>query len=126
MRNALSCISLAKLRNNSFNAYNKLNNNSSLKTITNSLKWNILSSIRYKHIQGVRIGGAGRLSQRLTAARALSKVRSIGNLKNSQMINLNKNYTLLRGNVKPNVHYTNLNAKTRNGAFGLKGWINSN
>jgi hypothetical protein len=32
---------------------------------------------------------------------------------------------LLRGISKPNIQYTNINSKTRNGAFGLKGWINN-
>jgi hypothetical protein len=32
---------------------------------------------------------------------------------------------MLRGHVKSNIQYTNLSSKTRNGAFGLKGWISS-
>jgi hypothetical protein len=32
---------------------------------------------------------------------------------------------MLRGHAKSNVDYTNINTKTRNGSFGLKGWISS-
>lgn len=125
MNKSLTCIALAEIRNNPYNPYFKLKKISPL-TLNKVLKWNIFSSVRYKHIQGVRIEAAGRLSQRLTAARSLSKITLKGSLKNTQKITLNKDYSVLRGNAKPNVQYTNLNAKTRNGAFGLKGWISSN
>jgi hypothetical protein len=32
---------------------------------------------------------------------------------------------MLRGYVKPNTQYTKISSKTRNGAFGLKGWIST-
>ena len=32
---------------------------------------------------------------------------------------------MLRGHVKSNLQYTIINSKTRNGAFGLKGWVSS-
>lgn len=112
-----------------FNRYSsqiKLKNTDNLQLINKGLKSNIFNSIKFKHIKGIWIKGAGRLSQRLTAARSLSKVRSIGNLTNVYETQLKKKFSRIRGNVKPNVQYTNLNSKTRNGAFGLKGWVNGN
>jgi hypothetical protein len=32
---------------------------------------------------------------------------------------------MLRGYLKPNLQQTVINSKTRNGAFGLKGWTSS-
>jgi hypothetical protein len=32
---------------------------------------------------------------------------------------------MLRGHVKSNVQYTIINSKTRNGAYGVKGWVSS-
>jgi ribosomal protein S3 len=30
---------------------------------------------------------------------------------------------MLRGNIRSNIQYSIVNSKTRNGAFGIKGWI---
>jgi hypothetical protein len=32
---------------------------------------------------------------------------------------------MLRGHMKSNIQYTNINSKTKNGAYGLKAWISS-
>jgi hypothetical protein len=32
---------------------------------------------------------------------------------------------MLRGHQKSNIQYTKINSKTRNGSFGLKGWIST-
>jgi hypothetical protein len=32
---------------------------------------------------------------------------------------------MLRGHVKSNLEYTIIDSKTRNGSFGLKGWVSS-
>jgi hypothetical protein len=32
---------------------------------------------------------------------------------------------MLRGHVKSNSQYTLINSKTRNGTFGLKGWVST-
>lgn len=87
----------------------------------NILQDNIIKSIKYKHINGIRLEAAGRLSRRLTAARSVFKVAYTGTLKNSDILYKNKSIVMLRGHTKPNLQYTNLNMKTRNGAFGLKG-----
>ena len=61
----------------------------------------------------------------------LHKVRCIficryaGSLKNGRSSFNNKASSLLRGYVKSNGQYTIINSKTRNGTFGLKGWVSS-
>lgn len=121
MKKALKKICLAKFRDNDYIRSYKSKKYTNLQKVNKVLKKNIFSSIRYKHIQGVRIEAAGRLSKRLTAARSLSKLRFKGSLKNIHRTHLDNNFTILRGYVKPNVQYTNINSKTRNGSFGLKG-----
>lgn len=86
---------------------------------------NILNSIKYKAITGVRLEGSGRLTRRMTAARAIFKYRYKGNLKNIESSLINKRSVMLRGHFKPNLQYTNISSKTRIGAFGLKGWVSS-
>lgn len=91
----------------------------------NSLISIILNSIRRKTISGVRIEASGRLSRRLIAARSVFKFRYIGTLRN-----INSSYkglpsVMLRGNFKSNIQYTKISSKTRNGSFGLKGWVST-
>lgn len=124
MKYALSKVSLPK-------ANGVINSNSKLKPhnineINIRLQSNIYNSLKYKHVNGLRLEAAGRLSRRLTAARSVFKIKSKGNLKNTDIIYNDKSVTMLRNNVKPNIQYTNINSKTRNGSFGLKGWINNN
>lgn len=89
----------------------------------NITKYNILDSIKYKSIFGVRFEAAGRLSKRLTASRSLYKFRYKGSIKNTYSSVRGKHSVILRGNITPNVQYTLINSKTRNGSFGLKGWV---
>lgn len=89
------------------------------------LQSKVLSSIKYKRIFGIRLEAAGRLTMRLIAARSVFKLVYKGGLRNLDRVKNNESTLLLRGNTKPNVQYTNINSKTRNGAFGLKGWINN-
>lgn len=124
MKYALSKVSLPK-------ANSVINSNSNLKPhnineINIRLQNNIYNSLKYKHVNGLRLEAAGRLSKRLTAARSVFKIKSKGNLKNMDIVYNDKSVTMLRNNVKPNIQYTNINSKTRNGSFGLKGWINNN
>ncbi len=88
-------------------------------------KNNILNVIKQQVVSGVRFETSGRLTRRLTALRAVFKYRYMGSLKNIRSSYNNKSSTLLRGYVKSNSQYTIINSKTRNGAFGLKGWISS-
>ena len=88
-------------------------------------KNNILSVIEQQVISGVRFEASGRLTRRLTALRAIFKYRYLGSLKNIRSSYNSKSSTILRGNTKSNSQYAIINSKTRNGAFGLKGWTSS-
>ena len=97
--------------------------NSSNKSIT--LENKILNSVRHKPISGLRIEVSGRLSRRLTAARSVFKFKYKGSLKDIDSSYNSLSSTILRGHVKPNIQYTKISSKTRNGSFGIKGWISS-
>jgi hypothetical protein len=81
----------------------------------------ILNCIKHKSISGVRLEATGRLTRRLTAARSIFKLKYKGSLKNIDASYKGLSSVLLRGHVKSNIQYTNINSKTRNGSFGLKG-----
>jgi hypothetical protein len=88
-------------------------------------KNNILNTIKQQVVSGVRFEASGRLTRRLTAMRAVFKYRYVGSLKNLRSSFNNRASTLLRGFSKANSQYTLINSKTRNGTFGLKGWVSS-
>lgn len=104
-----------------------LNINSDILSLaeTNSLEKNVLNSLKHKTISGVRLEAQGRLTKRLTASRSVFKLKYKGSLKNIDSSYKNLSSVMLRGHVKSNIQYTKLISKTRNGAFGLKGWISS-
>jgi hypothetical protein len=89
-----------------------------------SLQDKVLNSTSNKNICGVRLETAGRLSKRLTASRSVFKFKYKGGLKNKDSSN-GLSSVMLRGNTKSNIQLTKINSKTRNGSFGLKGWISS-
>lgn len=91
----------------------------------NSLQENILNSTKHKNIYGVRLEAQGRLSRRLTASRSVFKLKYKGSLKNIDSSYKNLSSVMLRGNTKSNLMLTKISSKTRNGSFGLKGWISS-
>jgi hypothetical protein len=93
-----------------------------IKTIN---KNNILDIIKQQVVSGVRFEASGRLTRRLTAMRSVFKYRYTGSLKNIRSSRNNKSSTMLRGHVKSNLQYSIINSKTRNGSFGLKGWVSS-
>ena len=88
-------------------------------------KHNILKTLKQQVVSGARFEAKGRLTRRLTALRAVYKYRYTGSLKNIRSSFNNNSSTMLRGHVKPNSQYTIINSKTRNGSFGLKGWVSS-
>jgi hypothetical protein len=88
-------------------------------------KNNIVKTLKQQVVSGVRFEAAGRLTRRLTAMRAVFKYRYTGSLKNLRSSFNNKASILLRGYDKANSQYTLINSKTRNGTFGLKGWVSS-
>jgi len=90
-----------------------------------SLLKNVLNSIKHKAVYGVRLEATGRLSRRLTASRSVFKLKYKGSLKNIDSSYKNLSSVMLRGNTKSNIQYTKISSKTRNGSFGLKGWVSS-
>jgi len=83
----------------------------------------ILNTIKYKKIAGVRLEAKGRLTRRLTASRSVFKIKWKGTLKNLDSSYRELSSVMLRGHIRSNLQYSIVNSKTRNGAFGLKGWI---
>ena len=88
-------------------------------------KNNVINNIKQQVVSGVRFEASGRLTRRLTAMRAVFKYRYAGSLKNIRSSFNNESSTMLRGYLKSNLQHSLINSKTRNGTFGLKGWISS-
>jgi hypothetical protein len=74
---------------------------------------------------GVRLEVKGRLTRRLTASRSLFKIKWKGGIRNIDSSYRGLSTVMLRGHFKSNVQYSVVSSKTRNGAFGLKGWVGS-
>jgi len=111
-----------KLSLDSTNEVNKLNQINDVKL----LKTTVFNNLKYRHVTGFRLEARGRLSRRYTASRSVFKLKYKGNL-----LNLDSSYgglssVMLKGNLKSNLQYTELNSKTRIGSFGLKGWVSGN
>ena len=85
----------------------------------------ILNSLKDKNMAGARLEAKGRLTRRFTASRSVFKIKWKGSLKNIDSSYRGLSSVILRGHAKSNVQYSLVNSKTRNGAFGLKGWISS-
>jgi hypothetical protein len=102
--------------NNILNGYFNKNNVDTPENIEE----NVLSSIKYKNISGIRVQASGRITRRITAARAVLKFRYVGTLKNIDSSYKGLSSTVIRGNQKSNLQYTISKSKTRIGAFGLK------
>lgn len=91
----------------------------------NNIEKSVLKTVKYKVVNGVRIEAAGRLSKRLTASRSVFKFKYRGSLKNIDSSYKNLSSTMSKGYVKSNIQYASIASKTRNGSFGLKGWVSS-
>ena len=104
---------------------NKLNPNSTHYNYPLDITNTILNFIKNKHVSGIRIEAAGRLTRRNTAARSVFKLRYKGNIKNMDSSYKGLSSVLLRGHAKSNLQYTNLKSKKRIGSFGLKSWVSS-
>jgi hypothetical protein len=85
----------------------------------------VLNSLKHKSMAGARLEAKGRLTRRFTASRSVFKVKWKGSIKNIDSSYRGLSSVILRGHLKSNVQYSVVNSKTRNGAFGLKGWISS-
>jgi hypothetical protein len=80
----------------------------------------LLYHLKHKVVTGVRVEGSGRLTRRLTASRSISKFKYMGSLQNLESSRESISTMMLRGYVKSNLQYINLNNNNRNGAFGVK------
>lgn len=81
--------------------------------------------LKHKIISGMRLQGTGRLTKRLTASRSISKSMSKGSLKNKASSYNGLSTVVLRGYVKSNLQYINVNSYNRIGAYGIKSWVSS-
>jgi hypothetical protein len=88
-------------------------------------KRDVLNSLKYKLVSGARFETSGRLTRRLIASKSVFKFRYVGSLKNIYSSFVGLPSVMLRGYLKSNIQQTVINSKTRNGAFGLKGWTSS-
>jgi hypothetical protein len=90
-----------------------------------SLENAVLNTIKHKAVKGVRLEASGRLTKRITAARAIYKLKYKGNIRNTDSSLLQRSSVILRGNLRSNVQYSKTKSRTRIGSFGLKGWVSS-
>lgn len=115
---------LLDLFNNSSYIISKENNKNTINK-SNLLLNFILNLLKHKNMAGARLEAKGRLTRRFTASRSVFKIKWKGSLKNIDSSYRGLSSVILRGHAKSNVQYSLVNSKTRNGAFGLKGWISS-
>jgi hypothetical protein len=80
----------------------------------------LLYRLKHKIVSGVRVEGSGRLTRRLTASRSISKFKYMGTLQNIDSSRESLSTVMLRGYMKSNLQYMNINNHNRNGAFGVK------
>lgn len=110
------------------NTSNKYKN--TVKGLNTNLK-DLLISLKYKWITGIRVEAKGRLTKRYAAARALFKYKFRGTLKNLDHLRNIENklqspgVSILRGEARPNTQYSFMPSKRRIGAFGIKSWISN-
>jgi hypothetical protein len=76
--------------------------------------------LKHKIISGMKIQGTGRLTKRLTASRSITKFIGKGSLKNRASSYNGLSTVVLRGYVKSNLQYININSYNRIGAYGIK------
>jgi hypothetical protein len=82
--------------------------------------------LKHKITSGIKLQGTGRLTKRLTASRSISKSMGKGSLKNKASSYSGLSTVVLRGYVKSNLQYVNINSYNRIGAYGIKSWISNN
>ena len=124
INNLLTGLFKANVFTNSLRTANTNNKKVSDETLNkSSLLNNVLLLLKHKSMAGVRLEAKGRLTRRFTASRSVFKIKWKGSLKNIDSSYRGLSSVILRGHVKSNVQYSIINSKTRNGSFGLKGWI---
>lgn len=107
-----------------YNNYNN-NNNRFLNTdvIDKPYRYNsriIFYYLNNKIVSGIKIQSAGRLTKRLIASRSMIKTDQIGNLKNNKSSLKGLSTIMLKGYVKSNLQYININSYKRIGSYGIK------
>lgn len=90
-----------------------------------SLNNYIFRYLKHFKLAGIRVEAKGRLTRRFTASRSVFKLLWKGGLRNVDSSFKGLSTVMLRGDVKSNVEYSNLNSKNRIGAFGIKGWVSN-
>lgn len=85
----------------------------------------IFRSIKLKDIRGIRLRAKGRITRRLTASRSVSKLVYKGSLSNIDSSINGLSAVYINNRIRSNLDYLNINSKTRNGSFGLRGWLSS-
>jgi hypothetical protein len=73
-----------------------------------------------KIINGIKLQSAGRLTKRLTASRSMIKSDQVGSLKNNKSSLKGLSTLMLKGYVKSNLQYANINSYKRIGSYGIK------
>lgn len=73
-----------------------------------------------KIIKGIRLEGSGRLTKRLIASRAINKIAYKGSLKNNKSSIKGLSTIMLKGYVKSNLQYVNINSYNAIGAYSIK------
>ena len=122
--NSLDNIFIKKDSNLSIN--NNIPLNKDLMSKPNLYKSRILFFyLKHKIISGMKLQGTGRLTKRLTASRSISKYISKGSLKNIMSSYNGLSTVVLRGYVKSNLQYININYYNRIGTYGIKSWISN-
>lgn len=81
--------------------------------------------LKHKIVSGIKLQGTGRLTKRLTASRSISKYIGKGSLKNRTSSYNGLSAVVLRGYVKSNLQYVNINSYNRIGTYGIKSWISA-
>lgn len=120
--NSLDTIFIKKCSNSSLNNNIPLNKDLIYKPISYKSRI-IFFYLKNKIISGMKLQGTGRLTKRLTASRSISKYIGKGSLKDRISSHNGLSTVVLRGYVKSNLQYVNINSYNRIGAYGIKSWI---
>jgi len=120
--NNLNTVFIKKNSNLSINNNIPLNNDLIYKPMSYKSRI-IFYYLKHKIISGMKLQGTGRLTKRLTASRSISKYIGKGSLKNRISSYNGLSVVVLRGYVKSNLQYVNINSYNRIGTYGIKSWI---
>jgi len=122
-KNLINMTSLNNISNISNILFKKKLNN--LRCYIKELSIDLLLFTKNKALGGIKFEISGRLNRRRIAARSVNKVSQKGTIRNVYSSYTGLPSVLLRGSVRPNLDYHQLNSKTRNGSFNVKAWVAS-